>query len=289
VKPIESAGSDGVTMCDSFADVHAAIDNLLGKVNGLGQINEGVLVQEFLAGTEYVIDGVSRNGSHKVVTVWRYDRRAVNGAGFVCHGMAILSPDAPEVQLLRTYAAQVLNALEFAHGPSHMEVKLLPDPNGSETLTPCLVEVGARCHGAEGFWMSIVDEVVGCRYPNQATLTLDAWLPRGAAPFAAFPSPGPPPLVAQGTIQFLMLHRGGTLRADGPCDGAALSALEALPSYRAHEIFVKAGAPVVATVDCFSWGGVVKLAHVDGAQLDKDYAAIEQLCHQGLWAFADDK
>jgi hypothetical protein len=30
-----------------------------GKVNGLGLINDGALIQEFLAGKEYVIDQVS--------------------------------------------------------------------------------------------------------------------------------------------------------------------------------------------------------------------------------------
>ena len=40
VKPVESAGSDGVTACRSFTEVHAAVKKLVGAVNGLGQVNE---------------------------------------------------------------------------------------------------------------------------------------------------------------------------------------------------------------------------------------------------------
>ena len=33
----------------------------------------------------------------------------------------------------------------------------------------------------------------------------------------------------------------------------------------------------------FGWGGAVKLANADAEQVVKDYAAIEELCHSGLW------
>ena len=69
VKPIQSAGSDDVFKCQSVAEVRAAFDKINGHLNGLGVVNEGALVQEFLAGDEYVIDSVSRDGVHKVSTI----------------------------------------------------------------------------------------------------------------------------------------------------------------------------------------------------------------------------
>ena len=39
--------------------------------------------QEFLAGTEYVVDSVSRDGAHKTTCVWEYEKRAANGGDFV--------------------------------------------------------------------------------------------------------------------------------------------------------------------------------------------------------------
>ena len=61
--------------------------NNTGGTNGLGQINDGALCQEFLQGTEYVLDGVSRDGEYKVCGVWEYDKRTVNGANFVYYGL----------------------------------------------------------------------------------------------------------------------------------------------------------------------------------------------------------
>ena len=85
-------------------------------------------MQEFLRGIEYVVDSVSSGGDHRVAAIWRYDRRAINGAGFVLNGQRLLAPEEPEAAKLRAYAFNVLDALEFQHGPSHMEVKLCPNP-----------------------------------------------------------------------------------------------------------------------------------------------------------------
>jgi hypothetical protein len=49
------------------SEVRFAFDKINGQINGLGSVNEGVLVQEFLGGVEYAIDSVSRDGVHKIV------------------------------------------------------------------------------------------------------------------------------------------------------------------------------------------------------------------------------
>ena len=169
----------------------------------------------------------------------------------------------------------MLDALEVRHGPSHMEVKMTP-------TGPCLVEVGARCHGAEGFWTAVADEAVGY---NQASVALDAYVDPAA--FAARPVVPASPLRAAGTVQFMLLHRGGRLRRVRP---AALAELVGLASYRGHEIFVHAGSVVAPTIDCFTWAGAVKLNHPSAAALDADYARIAALCadtERGLWEFDD--
>lgn len=52
-----------------------------------------MLLQEYLQGVEYVVDTVSRNGVHKCVAIWRYDKREFNGAPFVYFGMQLLPID----------------------------------------------------------------------------------------------------------------------------------------------------------------------------------------------------
>lgn len=176
VKPAESAGSDDVFLCASPEEVYDAIARIVGKVNCLGEANTGVLVQEYLDGTEYVVDAVSRDGEHKIVAVWEYDRQPINGRNFVCHGQWLLTTADPVVQQLIEYQRSVLDALGIRNGPSHGEVKFCCGE-------PVLVEVGARCHGAEGAWCEIADGVLGY---NQAQVAVDAYLRREA--FANIPT-----------------------------------------------------------------------------------------------------
>ena len=128
VKPLDSAGSDGVKLCHSFEEAKEHFENLTGDyvlVNG-GSCDE-VLCQEFLKGKEYVVDHVSRDGVHKTVMIWAYDKHAVNGAAFVYFGAVPIDSDSPEAKVLIPYARGVLDALGMKHGPSHGEIILTPD------------------------------------------------------------------------------------------------------------------------------------------------------------------
>ena len=53
--------------------------------------------QEYLRGDEYVVDTVSRDGEHKVVALWRYDKRAANGAPVVYFGMELIALGQDEI------------------------------------------------------------------------------------------------------------------------------------------------------------------------------------------------
>jgi biotin carboxylase len=155
VKPLQSAGSEDVYLCNSRAEAEAAFSRILGKVDGLGDVNEEVLIQEFLFGREFAIDKVSRDGVHKICAVWEYDKKCVNGSPFVYYGRCLRDSKLPEIRESILYGDKVLDALEIRNGASHMEV-IYNDLTG-----PCLVEVGARCHGGEGEWMPITEECVG--------------------------------------------------------------------------------------------------------------------------------
>ena len=111
VKPMDSAGSDDVTLCQSHEEVHAAFTHIMGKTNGLGLLNKAVLVQEYLEGQEYVVDMVSREGEHKVAAIWAYDRRAANGAHFVCFGQRLLTIQDELCPELVAYMKKVVTAL----------------------------------------------------------------------------------------------------------------------------------------------------------------------------------
>jgi hypothetical protein len=50
VKPVQSAGTDDVFLCDTKEEAITAFKRIKGKINGLGLYNDGALAQEFLKG-----------------------------------------------------------------------------------------------------------------------------------------------------------------------------------------------------------------------------------------------
>jgi hypothetical protein len=147
VKPVQSAGSDDVFLCNTVEEALVALSRISGKKNGLGLVNDGALCQEFLAGKEYVIDKVSLDGVHKLIAIWQYDKRVCNGANFVYFGMKLVSSESQRSQDLVAYSSQVLNALGIRQGPSHMEVMWCgADPvTGQSSLSSALPSPPLSC------------------------------------------------------------------------------------------------------------------------------------------------
>lgn len=108
MKPVESAGTDDVFLCLSTDQAVVAFKAIKGKKNGIGIENHGALIQEYLEGKEYVVDKVSRDGVHKLLAIWEYDKREANGASFVYFGMRLMKPDTPMMQEMREYGDKVL-------------------------------------------------------------------------------------------------------------------------------------------------------------------------------------
>lgn len=66
LKPTESAGSDGVKLCYTMEEAKEHFELLMKSQMVNGGSCPAVLCQEFLRGTEYVVDHVSLDGVHKV-------------------------------------------------------------------------------------------------------------------------------------------------------------------------------------------------------------------------------
>lgn len=221
VKPNESAGTDSVFLCSTVEETLAAFHAINGQINGLSQINDGALCQEYLDGIEYVIDGVSRDGIYKVVAIWEYDKRSVNGANFVYFGMKLRDGNDPEMKALIEYAEKVVKALKLYQGPSHMEVKMTSYSEKGKTIyNPCLVEVGARCHGGEGTWITVANECIGY---NQAEVVLNCFL----RPDRFDELPFVPTLRNHGCEAFLVSYKNGTV-----VDIPGLDIIRSLNSFR---------------------------------------------------------
>lgn len=179
LKPLSSAGSDGVFFASSEQEVREAFDTILSSKNVFGEKNTSVLVQEYLRGTEFVVDSISHEGVHRVTALWRYDKRPLNGAAFVYYGLRLFESEGGgeggrggvrEVEwALARYAHRCLDALGIKNGFSHAEVMWV-EGEGGMGGEPCLVEVGARPHGGEGTFVSLTEAAIGY---NQLSVALD--------------------------------------------------------------------------------------------------------------------
>jgi len=262
LKPRRSAGSQGVYKCTSEADTRRAFEAITSESTIFGEPNPDVLVQEFLVGKEYVVDTVSRQGEHKVVAFWEYDKITLHGSSFVYLDDHLFeSADGRKEAALASYVAQVLTALGVKHGPCHAEVMWLAGED-----RPCLVEVGARPHGAGGNFPRLCDPVVGY---NQLDVLLDSALGRDAAWAAVPPRPGP--LTGLGIQYKMICYEEGTLAAVDE------RALRALPSFAGIDWHRQIGERLQRTVDLVTSPAIVRLQHADREQVDRDRRALRRL------------
>ncbi|CAE7241682.1 ddaF [Symbiodinium natans] len=262
VKPVESAGSDGVKLCHSLAEVEEHFQLLMTSQRKCGAQGAAVLLQEYLKGTEYIVDHVSRDGVHKTTMVWVYDRRPANGAGFVCFGQQCVLPDSPVAQELIAYTRGCLDALRITDGATHTEVMM------TET-GPCLVEVNSRCHGAAGSWMPLARAMTGY---TQVDACVDAFL--SAEAFERLPDV-PPPFLASGQVSMLVSYHEGQVEA------TQFQKVRELQSVVFLEENLHAGHRVEKTIDVFSLVGMCVLVHSDPVVLASDLDCIRQMEHEG--------
>lgn len=262
VKPTESCGSDGVKKCNSIQEAQAHFSLLMQSQKKAGAQDGAVICQEFLAGQEYVVDHVSRDGRHKTVMVWVYDKRPTNGGEFVYYNMLPVESSDPIAQKLIAYTQSVIDALDIKHGPTHAEVMMTADG------TPCLVEMNCRAHGWDGAWAPLEIALVGY---SQVAAACDCYFDCEA--FDALPNEFPP-FMAGGRMVELVSNFTG--RIEGL---PGYEVIKKLPSFDFMEVgaHISIGKELELTIDLFTCAGAVILCHPSKKQVEEDEAKIRQM------------
>ena len=253
IKPINSAGSEGVRFARGHASVAAELASAAWEQrNVLGDVNDGFVVQDFVSGVEHVVDLVSNGDDYFICSTCRYRKTFMNGSRFVYLAMELLNPDDPALDPLLTYAKQAARALGIRIGPVHME--LMWDADG-----PVMIEAGARPHGAGA--PNIFAEVYE---PGLIDAAVRSYL--------GLPLPGQSTSMRREGRTIFLTSQNDALFAG--FDEDDLAALSRLSSYRGHRLYVLRGERLSKTIDLATCPGVVFLAHDDVAILDRDEAAI---------------
>lgn len=257
LKPPKSAATDNVHLVAAGEDWRPVFDLILGKMNEFGLRNDAVLVQEFAAGTEYLIDSYSVDGRHGLVDVCRYSKQQRGDRIGVYDLVDFLPADHPDVAGLWAYARRVLDAVGVRNGCCHTEVIATPDG-------PRLLEVGARPAG--GGHQMITKLATGTNHIERTV----AHRVRGEFD----PSYE---LVRYVCSVVISSPRAGTWRNADVFDG-----VESLPTFHVKHFYYGSGDTVPAPAGLSSMLGWVVLASPDHEAMQADYRRIRELERQVL-------
>jgi biotin carboxylase len=262
VKPLSSAGSDGVSVCACMGDVERAFAGAMNRRNFMGLCNERLLLQSYLSGPQFIVNTVSRDGLHYVSDAW-YMTVGTPWSPTAMRELHLLEPSLALAQALFDYTKTAITALGIENGAAHSELRWTP--NG-----PALVETNARIMGAA------MDPV-----PYRA-----AGLPTQASCFAeAITSPAQfESTLARGhyefrqhlTKVFFLFEHAGEIGGVG-----GLDRLSALPSFHAHYRALRPGDRVWRTSDTLARGGTVYLVHAERPRILADLERIRAWEKQG--------
>lgn len=288
IKPIDSAATQGVSICETEEEVRNAFKDLM-EGSGTGsrtvfnsRISE-VLVQEYLQGvdststeeaSEYVVNTMSSNGRHIVTDIIRYRKLRVqraNGSHTAIYLFDEFIPLNDPIALeMRKYALEVLDATGVRYGAAHMEIM-------RTARGPVLVEIGARPAG------SGIPEIAARAYTHHPLdIMIDAYLNPDA-----FNDLWITEQLLPGSSQRFLNHarqvafiapNAGTLEAL-----PFVEKLKGLRSYVSHSFNFKVGEYIPLTEDLLTSPGHVEIAHPDPTVVEADYRLIREWESQGFF------
>lgn len=257
IKPLDSAGGDGVTICRNAQAITQAVTQLLHKQNRLNIKNNHILLQERMFGQQYIVNTMSFDGMHFVTELWKDNRMEIPGAGLVYDNEVLLDTRAPEWPLLKEYALGVLNALGVSYGPCHIEIMLTSEG-------PKLIELGARMQGSIS--SKAIVEAIG---ESHLTLTGDLLID----PISLKKKLKDPYQVKKhAMVVQLIINDSGRIEVSYLEDKIA-----PLESFREFSFKSEVGDTLSPTIDLFTCPGMVYLVNENKAQLINDYHAIRKL------------
>jgi len=263
-----SHGGANVYVCKDADALAEAVSQLLSPC--LRPTDEPVLLQEFLDGQEYMVDCVSIDGAHLVVSMWSLSKtRAENGFAYDYAQMLPYETTVnSEHQRLYSYVFRCLDALGLRNGASHSNIVV-----GEQG--PCLIKASARMHSAMG--PALWSKCAG-RDQAQPYLVVDIFTESGlrtASRLEAVKAGRRPYDLAQvSALVDLHCHVGGVL-VDS-IEASAGAWLRTLSSYYCLRTFVEEGDAVVPTTNLSTSLGFVVLVGCTSEEIQKDFSEIRR-------------
>lgn len=147
-----SASSFGNKLCKTREESKEYFRSMPKSSNLWGDDSE-ILIQEYIDGTEYIVNTVSCNGRHYITDIWKSIKITTDDGRSIFVACTVVMSAEAGIQELVNYAFKVLDATGFKFGPCHGEYKI--DKKG-----PVLIETNARPMGAN-MRSKYLDECLG--------------------------------------------------------------------------------------------------------------------------------
>lgn len=258
IKPPKSASTDGVTKVLKGEGWRKIFQQMLGKSNRLGILNDKLVVQEYIVGVEYVIDTISYEGKHSISDICKYHKIDNGQYMAIYDSMEWLSSTIPVYNQVVDYARGVLDAVGMRFGTSHLEVMLTEDG-------PRLIEIGTRPHG--GGHPRFCRVATG---DSQVDRIVRYFTSKGSIPDSFI-------LTTHVLVVFLICRTEGTVS-----NAEIFDQILELQSYHYSVINIRNRDCLEQTKDLFASLklGFVVLAHADQSQIMADYQLIRSLEQQ---------
>jgi predicted ATP-grasp superfamily ATP-dependent carboligase len=262
VKPVDSAGADGVCFCNNLHEVRIACLAVLGIKNKLNILNQYVLLQERLFGQQYFVNAVSIHGNHVFTEIWSDNKIEVEGASLICDKEELLPYEGDIQDRIIPYMRAVLDALGIQNGPSHSE--LIVTDRG-----PILIETAARMQGT--ILHNAVVEALG---DSHVTCTVERYMhperfkKRLEAPYSL--------------KKFLSCVTLASKETGIVIENKCQDLIGSLPSFYAMFHTPEPLEAIEKTVDLFSNPGIIYLCSESKTQVEEDYKIIRKYESEGL-------
>ncbi len=261
LKPIQSAGTNGVSINNNMIELKRSFDELINTRDSLGHWNSNLLAMEYLEGTEYSVDLTYIDGEIKFSDVLRYERPLVEGAS-TKYDYDILIPfdEAKRLELIR-YSEEIVKLLGMQ--VAHMEIKITP-------YGPRLVEIAPRPIGAT---LPRLIEIATGR--SQLTLAAQGLsnTPRYHAQSYSYP------MHKEAAAIFITSNGGKRLTL------AALEKLKKIPGFVSAEFAFKEGDILPRTIDANTTTGQIFIAHEDPFILQRSLIEIRRMRDAGEFEY----
>ena len=253
IKPPISAGSDKVFHISAKGDWKKAFNCVLTEPSKItGKMNETVVVQEQVIGTEFAVGTVSANGKHYLAHLIKYNKTSLHNRKTIFDYVEFVPYSEKVHGELFDYTQKALDALGIRWGAAHNEIMLTPKG-------PRLIESGARLCG--GPVVRFAREATGS---SQADKLVEVYVDGDVQ-----------------TKKYVFKKSVVPVFLKSPAEGTisnveALSEISKLPTLLNEYIWFKNGDLVPQTVDYLTSIGIVALAG-DRELILLDYGKIRNM------------